>query len=74
MRGDGAAECYLRGVTHDDLQSERSEILPATQADIRAAGEMIRAAMKEDCLCVVGGEEKIRENETMFGSIVSLLK
>ncbi|MBQ2114894.1 MAG: insulinase family protein, partial [Selenomonadales bacterium] len=74
MRGDGAAECYLRGVTHDDLQRERSEILSATQADIRAAGEMIRAAMKEDCLCVVGGEEKIRENETMFGSIVSLLK
>ena len=74
MRGDGAAECYLRGVTHDDLQRERSEILFATQADIRAAGEMICAAMKENCLCVVGGEEKIRENEAMFGSIVSLMK
>ena len=74
MRGDGAAECYLRGVTHDDLQRERSEILSATQKDIRTAGEMIRAAMAENYLCVVGGEEKIRENEAMFGSIVSLMK
>lgn len=74
MKGDAAAECYLRGITHDDLQRERTAILEATQADIRQAGELICAAMRENCLCVVGSEEKIRENEAMFGSIASLMK
>lgn len=74
MKGDAAAECFLRGVTHDDLQRERDEILGATQEDIRAAGELIRAAMAENCLCVVGGEEKIRENEALFGSVAALMK
>ncbi|MBQ8682583.1 MAG: insulinase family protein [Selenomonadales bacterium] len=74
MKGEAAAECFLRGISHDDLQAERNEILGATQADIRAAGELIRAAMAENCLCVVGSEEKIRGSEAMFGSIASLMK
>lgn len=74
MKGDAAAECYLRGITHDDLQKERMAILNTTMEDIHHAGEMIRKAMAENCLCVVGSEEKIRENEAMFGSIASLMK
>lgn len=74
MKGDAAAECYLRGITHEDLQRERTAILQTTQADIRRAGKLIRDAMRENCLCVVGSEEKIRENEAMFGSIASLMK
>lgn len=74
MKGDAAAECYLRGITHDDLQRERTAILNTTQEDIHQAGELIRKAMAENCLCVVGSEEKIRENEAMFGSIASLMK
>lgn len=74
MKGDAAAECYLRGITYDDLQRERTAILNTTQEDIHQAGELIRKAMAENCLCVVGSEEKIRENEAMFGSIASLMK
>lgn len=74
MKGDAAAECYLRGITHNDLQRERMAILNTTQEDIHQAGELIRKAMAENCLCVVGSEEKIRENEAMFGSIASLMK
>jgi presequence protease len=36
MKGDAAAECYLRGITYEDRQQSRDEILSTRQEDIRA--------------------------------------
>ena len=74
MKGDMAATFHLRGITWEDRQRAREEILTAQQADVRALADMIEAAMRADVRCVLGGEEKIRANEALFGGIRPALR
>ena len=43
------------------MQRERDEILSVSVENIRELAKHIRAFLSEDCLCVVGREEKIKE-------------
>ena len=74
MKGDIAATFHLRGITWEDRQKARAEILTARQEDVRALAPMIEAAMRENVRCVLGGEEKIRANEVLFGEIRPALR
>ena len=64
---------YLTGVTLEDLQKERDEVLAATQEDIRALADLVEAVLKQDAICVIGNEEKLREQAGMFKELKSLL-
>jgi hypothetical protein len=72
MQGDAATECFIRHIAQADLQKERDEILVTTQDDIRALGDLIDACMKENYLCVLGSEEKIKASREFFGSIKNI--
>lgn len=74
MKGDLAATLYLRGITWEDRQRAREEILTARQADVRALAPLVEAAMRENVRCVLGGEEKIRANAALFGAIRPALR
>lgn len=74
MKGDTAATFYLRGITQEDRQRARDEILTARQADIRALAPLVADAMRADVRCVLGGEEKIRENAALFGEVRPALR
>lgn len=52
---------YLTGLDEAELQKERDEILSVDAANIHALAKHIRAFMSDDCLCVLGREEKIKE-------------
>lgn len=52
---------YLTGLDEAELQKERDEILSVDAEGIRALAKHIRAFMSDDCLCVLGREEKIKE-------------
>lgn len=69
MKGEVAAECYIRHITQEDIQKERDEVLHTTQEEIRALAPLIDACMKENYLCVLGGEAKIKENQSVFNSL-----
>ena len=71
-KGLRSMSAFLTNQTLADLQKERNEVLSATQDDIRALAAHIRAFMQDDCLCVVGNEEKIREQEDMFQHLENL--
>ncbi len=58
---------YMTHYTFDQVQKERDELLAAQPETIRALADHIRAFMADDCLCVVGNEEKIKKQETLFG-------
>ncbi len=73
MKGELAASCYLRGFTKADRQKARDEILNTRQQDIRNLAPMIDACMKENILCVFGGEEAIRGAKDVFGEIKNAL-
>ena len=52
---------YLTGLDEAELQKERDEILSVDAVSIHALAKHIRAFMSDDCLCVLGREEKIKE-------------
>ncbi len=63
---------YLTGFDAVDIQKERDEVLTTTPEIIRGLAQYIDAFMEDDCLCVIGNEEKIKENNSLFGSVEAL--
>ena len=63
---------YMTGHTLEDEQKERDEILSCCVEDIHKVAEYVQAMLDTDVLCVVGNEEKIRENEALFAAIEPL--
>ncbi|HEX3077484.1 MAG TPA: hypothetical protein VHQ24_11540 [Lachnospiraceae bacterium] len=72
-KGGRSLSSYLSGLTTEDYQKERDEILSATKEDIRALANLVASVTKENNICVIGNETKLKENEQMFGEIKSLV-
>ena len=68
-RGNYSLAGYMTGFTFERAQQERDELLSADAGTIRKLAAHIRAFMEDDCLCVVGNEEKIKEQKDIFGSV-----
>ncbi len=68
-KGQRSLNAYFGGISYEQAQKERDEILQATPEDIRALSELVQSILDDDALCVVGNEGKIKENEKMFGSV-----
>lgn len=64
---------YLTGFSEERVQQERDELLAANVETVRGLAAYIRAFMEDDCLCVVGNEEKIKEQKDLFGSVEYLI-
>lgn len=68
-KGNYSLAGYMTGFSFDRVQKEREELLSADARTIRNLAAHIRAFMEDDCLCVVGNEEKIKEQKAIFGSV-----
>lgn len=58
-----ALTAYMTGLTYEQVQKERTEILSASQESIRALAPMLKAVIRDDIVCAVGNAEKIGESE-----------
>ena len=65
-KGVRSMSAYLSGLTDEDVQKERDEVLQATPEDIRALEPLVAHVLAEDCLCVIGNEDTLTKNEDMF--------
>lgn len=65
---------YLTGLSMEKVQKERDELLATTIDELRGLGRYIRAFMENECLCVVGNGEKIKESEDMFMHVEQLFR
>jgi len=74
MKGDRATTQYISGTTLDERQSERDQVLSTTVDDIKKYSSLLTDAMKENYLCVLGNEDKIKENKTQFNNFVKVLQ
>ncbi|GHU42827.1 peptidase [Clostridia bacterium] len=63
---------YVSGLRLEDFQKEWDEVLSATKEDIHALIPLIAAILKENALCVIGNEEKLREDADLFGRLENL--
>ncbi|MCM1173813.1 MAG: insulinase family protein [Blautia sp.] len=67
VKGAYSLAGYMSHYPYEQLQKERDELLAAVPETIRGLADYISAFMEDDCLCVVGNEEKIKQQEALFG-------
>lgn len=73
MKGNAAANCWLKGITQEDQQRLRDEILSTRQPQIQALADTIEDCMKQNILCVFGNEVKLEENKQLFGKLTKIM-
>lgn len=72
LKGARNLSAYLSGVTDEMIQREREEILDVTQDDIKALADIVEAVLETKALCVIGNDQQIRAQESMFGEVKNL--
>jgi Zn-dependent M16 (insulinase) family peptidase len=65
---------YMTNMSFEAVQRERDELLATTQEGLRGLYRYVEAFMADECFCVVGNEDKIRESKALFMEIVPLFK
>ena len=50
---------YLSGITREQLQKERDEVIDTDAKEIRALVPYAKAVLSNNCLCVVGNENNL---------------
>ncbi len=65
-KGMRSVSAYLTGVTYEDIQREREEVIGASKEDVRKTADLISAILSEENFCVIGNEEKIMEQKELF--------
>ena len=70
--GKYSLTAYMTGLTEEYVQKERFEALDCGPEQIRALAAHIEAFLAEDCLCVVGNDEKLRSEADRFDRFENL--
>ncbi len=74
MKGQIATSRFISNVTQEDVQKNRDEILSTRVKDIKDCVDILESTMKENYVCALGNENKLRENQDLFNSLVQLKK
>jgi Zn-dependent M16 (insulinase) family peptidase len=74
MKGERSEINYFTGLTQQDIQKERDEVLAATAEDIKALSAMAADVLKNEYLCVLGSESKIKQNQDLFKNLVPVFE
>lgn len=72
-KGSRSLSAYLEGITYDQIQKERNEILNAQPEDIRRLADLVEAVLKKDSICVIGNENMIKESAGLFENVEKLI-
>ncbi len=73
QRGQRGLKAYIYGLTDEDIQKERDEIINATSEDIKKLADLVDSVMEQNHICVVGNEDNIDKNAKMFDTVQQLL-
>lgn len=73
--GKGALSltCWLTGITDEDLQREREQVLEAQPEDIRALAGPVRTIVEGDNICVIGSETVMERDAEICFSVEPLV-
>lgn len=74
LKGKRSLSMYLAGITEEELQKEREQVLNVTIEDIRNQHKALQAVLDAGHICVIGNEDKINANKDMFKEVKSLMK
>lgn len=72
-KGSRSLSAYLEGITYEQIQKERNEILNAQPEDIRRLADLVEAVLKKNSICVIGNENMIKESAGLFENVENLI-
>lgn len=72
-KGSRSMSAYLEGISYEQIQKERNEILNAQPEDIRRLADLVEAVLKKDSICVIGNENMIKESAGLFENVEKLI-
>lgn len=72
-KGSRSLSAYLEGITYEQIQKERNEILNAQPEDIRRLADLVEAVLKKNSICVIGNENMIKESAGLFENVEKLI-
>lgn len=72
MTGRRSMSAYFTGITEEQLQKERDQVLNCSMQDIRDLAPVMRAIAESGNLCVIGNEKHIEDDKDLFANIHSL--
>ena len=70
--GVRSLQAYMNGVSFEDVQRERDEVLGCNVNKIRELAAYLDAVVEEDTIAVVGSEAKIDANKDVFRKVDNL--
>ena len=62
---------YLSGLTVEKRRECRRQMLHCTVEDLRGLADLLEGLLRESGISVVGSDQKIREQEALFGSVTT---
>lgn len=71
-KGARSMTAYLQGISFEDIQNERDDILSATQEDIRGLKDLVASVLSDEDICVIGNEDALRAEQEMFIELKNL--
>lgn len=74
MKTEYAIEEYYMGINFEDRQKERTEVIKTTIEDIRNYAPLVESVMKQNHICVLGNEKKIKDNKDIFGKLITVIE
>ena len=72
QKGFRSMSAFLQHLTYEEVQKERDEILGTSREDIAAQADLVASVLEEDVLCVVGNENAIKDNSSLFEVVSGL--
>lgn len=72
-KGSRSLSAYLEGISYEQIQKERNEILNAQPENIRRLADLVEAVLKKDSICVIGNENMIKESAGLFENVEKLM-
>ncbi len=72
-KGAYGLTAYLCNAKMENIQRNRDELLGTTKETIRGLADYVDAFMQDECLCVIGTNDKIEEEKDRFKNIEQLV-
>jgi len=74
QEGSTALNNYYTGITAEDVQKERNEILNTTPEDIQNFAKLVEKIISKNLYCVYGNEKKLNDAKHLFTRLIKARK
>ncbi|MCK5682978.1 insulinase family protein [bacterium] len=71
-KGDMLTANFLCGITYDDRQRERTEVIQSSIEEVRDTAELFQKIIDDNLICVLGNDSIMHKNEKKFNKLIKV--